>query len=134
MARQASDRINKGYLNIFSVIVVGAAALAAVGSLSLLSMGSIRASTLLSESYQAKSLADACAETALQQIKDSTSFSGSDNFSLGSGTCSYTVTNTGGQNREINAQGLVEDVIRKVKIEISAVNPQINVASWQEIS
>jgi len=78
-------------------------------------------------------LTDACAEEALQQIHDSNPFTGSGSLSIGQGTCSYTVTNTGGQGRSVIASGTVGTTVRRVQITIDQVNPAINVTSWQEV-
>jgi len=113
--------------------VVGAVGVSIAVSLLLLGLSSSRTSFALEQSNQAKALANACIEEALQQIKDSTPFTGTDNFMLGQGTCTYTVTNDGGQNRTITSSGTVGTIIRKVEIIIDTINPQINITSWQEV-
>ena len=123
---------NKGYVTLVSVLVVGAVGTAIALSLILLGNGSSRTSFALQQSAQAKGLANACAEEALEQIRGSTSFTGSGNLTLGQGTCSYTVTNTGGTNRTVTASGTVGTIIRKVSISITAIDPLIVVSSWQE--
>ncbi len=112
--------------------MVGAVGTAIALSLILLGNGSSRTSFALQQSAQAKGLANACAEEALEQIRGSTSFTGSGNLTLGQGTCSYTVTNTGGTNRTVTASGTVGTIIRKVSISITAIDPLIVVSSWQE--
>ena len=128
-------RNNKGgYITLISVLIIGAIAIAITTSMLLLGLGSSRTSFALEQGYQAKALANLCSEEALQQIRSSTSFSGTNNLSAGQGTCTYTVTNTGGQNRLINAQGIVGTIIRKASVNIDSINPQINVVSWQEVA
>ena len=124
---------NGGYITLVSVLVVGAVGVAIATSLILLGVGSSRTSFAIEQSNQAKGLANACAEEALEQIRDSTPFTGTDNLTLGQGTCSYTVTSQGGQNRTITASGTVSTVVRKVKIIINTINPTITVTSWQEL-
>ncbi len=123
-----------GYIALISVLIVGAVAIAVTTSMLLLGLGSSRTSFALEQSYQAKALANLCAEEALQQIRSSTSFSGTDNLSLGQGVCTYTVANTGGQNRSITAQGTVGTIVRKTSVNVNTINPKINVASWQEVA
>ncbi len=124
----------KGYIVLITVLVIGAVGMAIAVAVLWLGLGSSKSSFSLEQSSQAKALANACSEEALQQIRDSTSFTGTGNLSLGQGTCAYTVTNDGGQNRTITAIGLVGTVVRKVKITIDAINPNINVTSWQEVA
>ena len=121
-----------GYVTLISVLVVGAVGVAIALSLILLGAGSSRTSFALQQSVQAKGLANACAEEALEQIRESTLFTGSGNLTIGQGTCSYTVTDTGGTNRTVTASGTVGTIIRKVSISITAINPLIVVTSWQE--
>jgi len=121
-----------GYITLISVLVIGAVGLAITISLILLGLGSSRTSFALEQSNQTKALTNACAEEAMQQIRDSMSFTGNGNLSLGQGTCNYTVTSQGGQNRTITALGTVGTIVRKVKIIISKINPTITVTSWQE--
>ena len=123
-----------GYITLISVLIVGAVGIAITTSLILLGLGSSRTSFAVEQSNQAKALANACAEEALQQIRDSTPFTGSGNLTLGQGVCSYTVTSQGGQNRTITASGTVGTIMRKVKIIIDKINPTIQVVSWQEVA
>ena len=122
-----------GFVALISVLIIGAVGVAIALSLLLLGIGSSRTSFAVEQSNQAKALANACAEEGLQQIKDSTPFTGSDNLTLGQGACVYTVTSQGGQNRTILASGTVGTIIRKLKIIINSINPLIQVVSWQEV-
>lgn len=126
--------VNKGFVALISVLIVSAVGVVISVSLLLLGLGSSRTGFALERSNQVKALVNACAEEALQKIKSSPSFSGSGNISLGGGTCSYTVTNLGGQNREITSSGSRDSVTRKVKITIDKINPKINITSWQEVA
>jgi hypothetical protein len=123
-----------GYIALMAVLIVGAASLA-IG-LALLTMGadSQRSTLVLQQSAQALSLATACAEEALQEIHDDTTFTGTGNLNLGEGTCSYTVTNTGGSNRTITTSGIVGSVTRKLEIYATIGVSSISIISWQEIS
>lgn len=127
------NRKHKGFITLISVLMVGAIGVAITLSLILLGLGSSRTSFAIEQSNQAKALANACAEEALQQIRDSISFTGSDSFALGQGTCVYTITSQGGQNRTIMTSGTVSAIVRKVKIIISNISPVITVISWQEV-
>jgi len=125
---------SRGYITLLSVLILGAIGVAVATTLLVLGIGASRTSFASEQSLQARALAHACAEEALQQIDDSTSFSGSSGLSLGQGSCTYTVTNLGGSNRNIEASGTVGQVVRKSKVIIDAINPQINVTSWQEVA
>lgn len=124
----------RGYITLVSVLVVGAMGAAIATSLILLGLGSSRTSFAVEQGNQAKALATACAEEALQQIRDSNPFTGSGNLALGQGNCSYTVTSQGGGNRTITAGSTVGAIVRKVKIVISQITPAMQIVSWQEVT
>lgn len=135
MKKRSGTCYNKtGYITLISVLIVGVIGVAIATSLILLGLGMSRTSFALEQSNQAKALANTCIEEALQQIRDSTPFTGTDNLTLGQGTCAYTVTNNGGQNRTITSSGTVGTIIRKVEVIIDTINPQINITSWQEVA
>jgi len=137
----------KGFLTLISTLIVAAIGLSISVSLLLLGLGSSRTSFLTVQSYQANSLANACAEEALQQIYDSmimpdpipdpepvlVPYTGNGSLSLGQGVCSYTVTSTGGNHRKIVASGTVGTIIRKIQATTSSVAPII-ISSWQEVA
>lgn len=128
-----SDRL-PGYITLISVLVVGAVAVSITFSLILLGIGNTKTALSLDQSKQAWGLADACGEEALQQIRDSTPFTGTGNLTLGQGSCIYTVTNQGGQNRTINSTGTIGTIVRKVKIVLDKITPSLNITSWQEVA
>lgn len=123
----------KGYIALITVLVVGAIGTAVAAAIILFGLATSRTSFARVQSNQAMALANACAEEALQQIRDSSPFTGSGNLTLGQGTCAYAVTNLGGQNRSITSSGAVGTVVRKVGILIDKVRPSISITSWQEV-
>jgi hypothetical protein len=123
-----------GYLILLSVMIIGAVSLAIVASMLLSGLGTSRTSFANQQSVQAKALANACVNEALQQIRDNTAFIGFASLSLGQGDCGYLVTNTGGEKRDIQASSTVAAIIRKTQVTITQINPSITIASWQEVA
>ncbi|HLC38738.1 MAG TPA: hypothetical protein VJJ80_01240 [Patescibacteria group bacterium] len=123
-----------GYITLISVLIAGAVSLSVAISLILLGLGSSRTSFSKEQSGQAKSLANACAEEGLQKIRDATSYEGSGSLILGPGTCNYTVTIQSGQNRTVTATGTVKSVIKKVRVTLDTISPQIHLTSWLEVA
>jgi len=121
-----------GYITLVSVLVAGAVGVTIAVSIILLGVGSSQTSFADERSNQAKGLANACAEEALQQIHDIPFFAGSDTLTLGQGTCGYLVTNEGGSNRTITSSSTVGTVIRNITIQINQIGPTIQISSWQE--
>ncbi len=124
----------RGYVTLLSVLLLGAVGLALVVSTLQLGIGSARAVLTLERTSQAKALANACVEEAMGQIRASTPFTGTGTLTLDAGSCTYTVTNTGGQTRTITSSGTVGTLVRKVRITIDKITPSINVTSWQEVA
>lgn len=134
MVRPACVKNKNGFVTLLSVLLIGAVGAATAISLISIGISSSQTTTALERANQAKALANACAEEALQQIRNSTVFSGNGNLALGQGTCVYEVINNGGQNRQINVSANTGTAVRNIEINIDQINPQINVAFWQELS
>lgn len=126
-------RRTKGFVSLISVLILGAVGLAVVVSLIQMGLGSSRTSFATEQSLQARSLADTCGEQGLEQIRENTSYTGTTNVTLGSGTCSYTVTNTGGTTRSLTAVGTVGTIVRHLTITVATVSP-VTLMSWQEVA
>ncbi len=124
----------QGYIMLLSILIIGAVGVSITVSLLLLGLDSSRSSFTLQQSLQAKSLSNTCAEQALEQVRTNTSFSGSGNVTLPTGTCTYTVTNTGGETRSVTATGTAGSIIRKTQVTISSITPQIVLHSWTEVA
>ncbi len=124
----------KGFVTMFAVLVFGAVAIAIASSVLLIGLGSSKTGFIIEESSKAKSLANLCAESALQEIRNSTAFVGTNTISIGPDSCTYDVVDNGAENRTITSTGTVGTVVRKILITIDQINPSINVTSWQEVS
>jgi len=123
----------RGYIGLISVLFVGAVGTVIATTVILLGLASSRSSFAVVQSNQAKAAANACAEEALQRIRDFVPFSGSGTLTLASGSCNYSVTKGTGHNRTVAAAGFVGSVVRRVGITIDTINPAINITSWQEV-
>ena len=123
-----------GYIALLTVLIIGAAATAISVTVLLLGADSQRSALVSQQSKQARFLAIACANEALQVIHDTTSYTGTGNLTLGQGSCTYTVASTGASTRTITTTGTVEGVIRKIQASVTVTSSNISVSSWQEIS
>ena len=124
----------RGYIALLAVMIVGTAATAIALALLTIGADSQRAALIEQQSKQARALAVACGEEALQQIHDNAAFSGTNNLSLGQGTCSYTVVVTSGTVRTVTAVGTVGNVARNLQISVTIGTSSISITSWQEVS
>ena len=122
-----------GFVTLFGIIIVGSVGVAVAVSLLWFGVESSRTSLVVQHSVQAKSIANACAEEALNRIRDEKTFVGGDNLSFSDGDCSFSVQDQGGANRLVTASGVVGSVTKKIQINIDAIVPQIHVSSWNEV-
>lgn len=127
-------RNEHGYIALISLLLIGAASLATGLALLTTGIDSQKSSLMLQQSIQARQLASACAEEALQVMHDNTAATGTNSMSLDQGTCAYTITSTGSSTRTIDASGTVNDVVRKAKVYVTIGGSSISITSWQEVS
>ncbi|EKD46883.1 MAG: hypothetical protein ACD_67C00029G0002 [uncultured bacterium] len=114
------------------MLVIGAVGLSVVVSLVLLGIDSSRSSLSLEQGNKAKALANACAEVALERIWKLDIYTGSENLTIGQGTCSWNVSSVS-IPKTITASGAVGENVRKVSITIDQLHPYLHVLSWREI-
>lgn len=126
-------RKSHGFVTLISVLIMGAVGVAVMSTLILLGLGSSRTSFASQQSLQARGLADACGEIALGTIRSNTSYIGTTNLPLGSGACTFTVSNTGGSTRSVIAAGTVGTITRHISITVVTVSP-VAASSWQEVA
>jgi hypothetical protein len=124
-------RKSKGYVALMAVLVVGAASAAVAIALLSTATDSQRSTLVNQYTVLARQAASACAEIALQVVHDNTSFTGTAGGVIGSGSCSYTVTNTGGNNRTITTSGTYNTTVRRLQITIT-IGSTITINTWQE--
>lgn len=125
---------NRGFIVLMSTLIAGAIGIAITASIILLGLSSSRSSFTFVQHRQAYWAANGCVEEALGAIRDTTSYVGGDSFSIGQGTCTYIVTDTGGETRTISAEGIVGNVYSRLFVVVADINPEIIITSWQEVA
>lgn len=123
-----------GYIALLAMLIVGAAATAITLTLLITGTDNQRATLISQQSAQARQLSHACAEEALEVINGNRGFTGTANLALVDGSCTYTVINTGGSNRTIDATSTINNVVRKVKVYVTIGSSSISISSWQEVA
>lgn len=129
-----TKKLNDGYVTLISVLIIGAIGLTITLSLLLLGLSASRTSFAYEQQNTAQGLAEACTEEGLQQIRNSTPFTGGGTLNLSTGDCSYSVTSQGGEDRTIEASATVGGVVRKIKVIIDKINPSIQIVTWQNVA
>lgn len=127
----------RGFVALITVLVVMVVLLTIGGVISAVGQDQVSLALVYNDGEQAFAIADACAEEGSQRLKLDNSFTGT-TFSLDGGTCTLTVTNTGGNNRQIIGTGTYFNATRIVQVDVTiASNTQgnaqkVKINSWKE--
>lgn len=130
--RQKSER---GYIALISVLIAGALMLlVGVGS-SLRGIDALNAVSGEESSLRAVLLADACAEESLMRLKADLAYSGNETIIVGGGeTCRIlSLLGAGNVNRVITTQGIHNNYVRNVRVDIAEVNPSLQIRTWATV-
>ncbi len=126
--------IYRSYVALVTVMIIGAVGIAIVIAAVLGSLASSKNSLLSKQTKQASGLADACTEHALIKLKANVDYIGDEILDFTNGSCEIqTIPNPGNVDREIHTTGTIDHIIRKVKININAINPDLLITSWEEV-
>ncbi len=131
---QRLTRSPRGYVALFSVIVLGAIGTAIMVSVIASGVSSSQTDFSLQQSGMARMMASSCAEEALQVVLETGTTSKTANLSIASGTCSYIISPQAGQSLEIRATGGIGTVISKIKILVATTTPALILSSWEEVA
>lgn len=124
--------MNNGFSTLLVVIIIGSVVTGLMIYITTTSLWSIKSSIADKNSMQADQIANACAELALEQMRENNSFTASNNATINNSSCNFTVTSGAGNNRTILVTGTVGSITRKIKITTNSFNP-ITVSSWENI-
>lgn len=130
MVLQHSD--NRGVAALVSVLVFGGFAIAVTVGLVVATTRALHGAMVREQGYVARAAAIGCAEIALAQIQADTAYTGSGSATIGSATCTYSVTNGGGDVRTIDATGTFGRATAHVAGATDALSPQVTLGSWEE--
>jgi hypothetical protein len=123
----------RGYIALLSVIVLGVIGVSVMLSIILAGISASKTNIALEQGSEARTMASSCTEEALQKVLETATTSAKGSLSIGSSTCSYTITSQNGQNITINASGTMGTLTSKVIAIIATTTPSIILSSWQEV-
>ena len=132
MLKYLTKNNQQGFAALFIVIILGGVALASVLGATAGIAWSIRGGVDTKKSNQAKALVNACAEMALEALREYHIYSGTDTLLISGNSCTHTVADTGGDSRSIVVSGTVGDITKKINITTNGFNPMV-ISSWQEV-
>jgi nitrate/TMAO reductase-like tetraheme cytochrome c subunit len=121
----------KGFIALITIFIILAILLLLGLSFGLLAISETNMSLEKTKSSQAYFLANLCAEQALMKLKENTSYSGNEVININNGSCQ--ILQIEGQ-WIIKTQGNFQNDVKKMRISVSQVNPQMIIDSWQELA
>lgn len=125
--------LTKGYIALMSVILMGALGVAIMVTIISQGITSSKTELSLQQSGQARVLATACAEEALQVILETSTTSKTSTLTLGTGSCTYVISKPS-SSIMINATGNYGSLVKRVQVILSTSSPSIVLSSWQDVS
>lgn len=129
--RMANFRFSSGFIALLTVLIIFAIALLVGLSLSFLSISEATMGLQKSQSSQAYFLTNLCAEQALMKLKEDINYPGSEIIEIEGGNCQILPIEG---NWVIKVFGNFRNQIKKIKIVVSQVNPEMIISSWQEVA
>lgn len=125
----------QGYIFLISVLFVSAMVISAIGSFTMISIGSLQNGLTFQSSAQAMENANTCAEVGLMKLFLDNGYTGNESLSLGDGTCEILQPGGyGNSNRTLCVEGMMGSNTRRMEVVVSTLLPSIAVYSWQEVS
>ncbi|MCH8741571.1 hypothetical protein IH779_01595 [Patescibacteria group bacterium] len=120
----------KGFIALITILIIlGVVLLIGLG-ISQFSISEAQMSLQKSQSSQAFYLANLCAEDALMKLKGDISYSGETIPNIENGSCTILVDG----NWTVKVSANFQNQIKKIKIVVSQINPEMIIDSWQEVS
>ncbi len=125
---------SSGFIALISTLMIAGVVLAVGAAVMMLGLSATRTTSTFNQSAQARTLTDACAERALNRLQQDLSYAGGETYTIGNGSCQVVaVLGSGNTNRTIETKGTVGTVVRKVKVQVTQVNPTVQLSAWREV-
>lgn len=119
---------------LMSVLVLSVIGVAIISATLTLGANESRISAVISSALRAQALASACAEEALQVVKDAgTCVDVSSELTIDGQLCTYVATGGGGSTCEIYATSTVNDVSHQVNATVLSSETGLQLTFWSEV-
>jgi hypothetical protein len=130
---------SNGYVLLLSVIFLGAIAVTIAGSLLFLGLSRGQTDFTALQAAQARALSEACAETALTNLQENSSYAGGETIILNNGnTCNILPVEFNAPVYTFNTEATVGSAVKKLSVQAevqTATNSSstlVHLDSWSE--
>jgi len=121
-----------GFAAMTAVLILGIVATVLLPSILLINTDNIRVEMAVSSSGKALNLANACAETALNKLRNNSSYTGNETITYSIGNCQILTFVGSSPNYTIRTRSTINNYTKKIQVITSQITPVIIVTSWQE--
>ena len=119
----------EGFIALVALLIILGIIILIGLTVSQLSIGEAQMAFQRSQSLQAYYLASLCGERALITLKENSSYAG-ENINIEGGSCEIYVEG----NWILRVKADFQNQVKKIRVIISQINPQITIQSWQEVA
>jgi len=123
--------MEKGFIGLITVLIILGIILIIGLSISFLSIGEAGMSLQKNQSSQAYYLANLCAEEALMTLKKGGTYTEEATIDTEDGSCKILPIEG---TWTLKVSGTAFNQIKKMKIVVSQINPEMIIESWQEVA
>lgn len=127
--------MNNGFIAFTTLLIISAVALASVLSISLLGIGEARSSLDFKKAQEARIMAESCAYEALYQLRNNSSFVGS-NLNINNNTCTMSVSGSGSTRTvNITSQVIEPGIYQKMfEMNVNLIGNSVSLIKWKEVN
>jgi hypothetical protein len=123
----------KGFVTLFSLIILMIVSISVFTSILLVNADSLSSVQATRQGIVARSLANSCMEIALNELKSDQAYAGGATFTFAQGSCQIvSISGSGNSNRIIRVSGNADGFIRKAEALVLTINPSTSISYWQE--
>jgi len=135
MALLQLDKRQNGFVSMLTIILLMIIVITMTITVLTVLIDSNISYGIVADSVKARANADSCVEIAINKLKENTAYTGANEVvTTDYGSCTIvSVLGTGNTNREINVTGDFNNIVRRVRVIISTVNPNTAISSWLEV-
>lgn len=126
--------MKQGFVTLLAVIILGAVGVLIVSSLLLISTLLAQNDLIKTSSEKSGAFAEACLENALEDIRETTAFTGNTSLTFPEGNCTCSVSDLGGERRRIETTGSSSNTVTRIRVTINKINPQIVIESREKVA
>ncbi len=123
-----------GFVALISVIIISSIVLSIGIWMIFTNLNASLAGLTIRQSQQARALAKSCAESALLQLANDFNNINNNSLTYPEGFCDYNILVINANSKRINVSANVDNIIRKESLDLSLINNNLLISSWQELA